>query len=79
MIFFNQTNQIFTNYKTVNCGRWPKEVWLRIQNDDSLRRDREAVLFDEEEQPVPMTVGNEEFALRGRVVILEFLSKLFQP
>ena len=57
-----------------------KEVWLRIQNDGSLRWVKEAVLFDEEEeQPVLLTVGNEEFALRGRVVILEFLSKLFQP
>ena len=73
-------DKIFSNYEAVNCGRWPKEVWLRIQNDGSLRWAMKAVLFDEkEEQHIMQTVGNEEFALRGRVVILEFLSKLFQP
>ncbi len=34
----------------INCGRWPKEVWLRIQNDGSLRWVMKAVLFDEEEE-----------------------------
>ncbi len=43
-------DKIFSNYEAVNCGRWPKEVWLRIQNDGSLRWAMKAVLFAEEEE-----------------------------
>ncbi|MCD6354169.1 MAG: hypothetical protein J7L95_01330 [Prolixibacteraceae bacterium] len=46
---------------------------FRIRNAVTLAWNKKAVLFDEEAQPVPMTVGNEEFALRGKGRHVEFL------